>query len=77
MELRQNMMAKPTRVAIEELQLQDFKNIEAAVEVKQKAIPAKQEVAIVPSPPARGKESKRPMLDIAGSLVVVPKCCFG
>jgi hypothetical protein len=63
MELREKMMAKPTRVAIEELQLQDLTNIEAAVDVKQNAIPAKHDVATVPRPPARGNDSKRPMLE--------------
>jgi hypothetical protein len=32
------------------------------VEVKQKARPAKHDVAIVPKPPASGKLSRRPML---------------
>jgi hypothetical protein len=61
MELRENMIANPTRVAMEELQLQDLKNIEAAVEVKQKAHPAKHDVAIVPNDPASGNESKSPI----------------
>jgi hypothetical protein len=65
---------------MEELQLQDLKNMEAAelviwtglqvgagnvpaVEVKQKAKPAKHEVAIVPSDPASGNESNSPIAD--------------
>jgi hypothetical protein len=65
---------------MEELQLQDLKNMEAvgpsqsnwskvgrlgslpAVEVKQKANPAKHDVAMVPRPPASGKLSRRPIV---------------
>ena len=60
---RQKMIANPTLVAIEDWQLQDLKKAEAAVEVQKKAKPAKQEVAMEDSPPARkGIDSAAPIL---------------
>ena len=72
--------AKPTRVAIDELQLHDLKNMEAgehgqggkrrrasnepALEVKQKARPARHEVAMEVRPPASGRDINRPMLQM-------------
>lgn len=56
------MIANPMRVAMEELQLHDLKNMEAAVEVQQKTSPAKHEDAIEPIPVAMGRESRRPMV---------------
>lgn len=72
--------ANPTRVAIDELQLHDLKNMDAAdvislklrikgehglpaVEVKQNARPARHDVAIDVSPPARGRDRSRPMVE--------------
>lgn len=66
MEFKEKMNAKPIRVAIEELQLHDLKNIEAAVEVQQNARPARHDEAIVPSPLAIGSESKRPIVGEIG-----------
>jgi hypothetical protein len=60
-EFKIKIIAKPTLVAIEELQLQDLQNMDAAVEVKQNARPPRHDAAIVPSGPARGIENKRPM----------------
>lgn len=60
------MMANPTRVAMDELQLKDLQNMEAAVEVKQNATPAKHEDATVPKSPVKGRASTAPMM-----LVVV------
>jgi len=61
MEFSANIKAKPMRVAMEELQLQDLKNIDAAVEVQKNARPARHEDPTVPSTPANGRESKTPM----------------
>jgi len=61
MELRQNIIANPIRVAIEELQLHDLQNIDAAVEVKQNANPARQLEPIVPNTPASGNENSKPI----------------
>jgi hypothetical protein len=57
---------------MEELQLHDLKNIDAAVDVKQNARPAKQDVAIVPKPPASGRLSKRPIEEDVSVSVTVP-----
>lgn len=61
MELREKIIAKPTRVAMDELQLHDLKNMEAAVDVKQKAKPARHEVAMDVSPPASGRDINKPI----------------
>lgn len=61
-EFRMKIIAKPTRVAIDELQLQDLQNMEAAVLVKQNARPPRHDVAMVPNDPAKGSENKRPMV---------------
>jgi hypothetical protein len=45
----------------------DRRNSLPAVDVKQKARPAKHDVAIVPRPPARGKLSRRPIV-VAGKM---------
>lgn len=65
-EFNANIMAKPIRVAIEELQLKDLQNIDAAVDVKQNAKPARQEDATVPSTPASGRERRRPIVSLDG-----------
>lgn len=62
--MRQKIAAKPTRVAIEELQLHDLKNMEAAVDVKQNASPARHDDAIPAMGPERkGIDMKAPMVD--------------
>lgn len=43
-----------------------------AVEVQQNASPARHDDAIVPSPPAMGRESKRPMVVKVKLNVVLP-----
>jgi hypothetical protein len=55
------LTANPTRVAILELQLQLLKARLAALDVKQKAHPARALVATVPSEPASGIEKRTPM----------------
>jgi hypothetical protein len=47
---------------MDELQLHDLQNIEAAVDVQKKAIPATIDEASVPNIPARGKDMRRPIL---------------
>lgn len=61
------MSAKPTRVAMDDWQLQDLKKAEAAVEVQKKANPVKQEVKRPETKPPerRGIERRAP---IAGGL---------
>lgn len=71
MELRASMMANPTRVAIEELQLQDLKNIDAAVEVKQKASPPRHEAPMVVRPPAIGRDINSPIVAAVELVVAV------
>jgi len=61
-EFSAKMKAKPTRVAMDELQLHDLKNIEAAVDVQQNATPVRHELAIVVSPPAMGRDMRMPMV---------------
>jgi len=79
-----SLTANPTRVAIDELQLQDLKNMDAvtydqtgatlvvdwfdrpAVDVQKNANPAKQDVAMDVSPPAMGKDMRRPMVVVVG-----------
>lgn len=46
---------------MDELQLHDLQNIEAAVDVQQNARPAKADEPIVPNTPARGKEIRAPI----------------
>jgi hypothetical protein len=53
--------ANPTRVAIEELQLQLLNARLAALEVKQNAHPAMALVATVPKVPASGIERRTPI----------------
>jgi len=55
------LTANPTLVAIEELQLHDLQSIEAAVEVKQNANPAKHDEATEPKTPASGNDNRRPI----------------
>lgn len=62
MEFKQKMMANPTRVAMDELQLHDLKNMDAAVEVKQNAMPAMDDVTTVPRMPVKGSDSRIPIL---------------
>ena len=60
---KQKMMAKPTRVAIEDWQLHDLKKADAAVLVQKQASPAKHELAMEARPPPRkGNERATPML---------------
>ena len=60
---RQKIMAKPTRVAIEDWQLHDLKKADAAVLVQKKARPARHEFAMEARPPPRkGSESATPMM---------------
>lgn len=71
--------ANPTRVAMDELQLHDLKNMDAtyqkfnmdaplamcyspAVEVKQNAMPAMDDVTTVPRMPVKGSDSRIPIL---------------
>jgi len=62
MEFNANIIAKPTRVAMDELQLHDLKNMDAAVDVKQNARPARHEEPTVPRTPASGIENNSPMV---------------
>ena len=56
------MMANPTRVAIDDWQLHDLKNADAAVLVQKKAAPARQDVAREAIPPPRnGIETTAPI----------------
>jgi hypothetical protein len=48
-----------------------------AVEVKQKASPATQEEATVPSPPAKGKDIKSPMVVKVKSVTAVTQHIHG
>lgn len=61
---KQKMRAKPTRVAMEDWQLQDLKKAEAAVDVQKKARPVRQEVKRpLTRPPERsGMERRAPMI---------------
>lgn len=57
------MMAKPTRVAIDDWQLQDLNMAEAAVLVQKQASPATHELATDARPPPRkGSESATPIV---------------
>jgi len=46
---------------MDELQLHDLQNIEAAVDVQKNASPATADETIVPNTPARGKEIRAPI----------------
>ena len=62
MAFKANMRAKPTRVAMEELQLHDLQKSDAALDEQKKTIPARHDVATVPSVPARGRDNRMPII---------------